>query len=277
MITSPTSAPTRYQHSDRERRIRQSTPWATITLILVNLAMYVGELQRKSFQATMAMVGDKTSGPDGSLLFHSVPFPPAGFHNVGVTNGEWYRLFTANFIHAIPPGSTFGFVHILFNMVALWQLGPVLEYVLGRVRFVALYVISGLGSSVFCYLLAPHQESFGASGAVFGLVAAYFVLSRKQSGSAQLPGGSPMLICYLVWFVLSMRFTSWQGHLGGLVTGLAVAAVLAYAPRAANQVRIQVAGIAVVVVLLTAAVAVQASAQKADLAKPASTNSAANT
>jgi membrane associated rhomboid family serine protease len=249
------------------RAVNQGKPWVTTTLILLNLAMYAGELQDKVFQLRFALVGDGTmAGANGDILYHTVPFAGPNVHQVGVTNGEWYRLITSNYIHALPTGSTFGITHILFNMLALWQLGPVLEHELGRVRFAALYTFCGLGGSALVYLLAPDALTFGASGAVFGLVGAYFVISRKRS--VGFPGGQQMLIYYVVWMVLSMRVTSWQGHLGGLITGVALGAVLAYAPRV-NQALLQSVGFVAVAAVLTAAVAVQYSKQKADLPAPA--------
>lgn len=243
------------------RAVQQGKPWVTITLILLNLAAYAGELQDKAFQNRFALIGDATMLPNGNLL-HTLPLSGPQIQQVGVTNGEWYRLLTSNYIHAMPSQATFGITHILFNMVALWQLGPALEYMLGKVRFAAVYTFCGLGGSVLAYLLAPHALSFGASGAVFGLVGAYFVLSQKRG--VFMPGGQQMLIYYVIWMVLSSRITSWQGHLGGLVTGAVLGAVLAYAPRA-KQAFVQTVGFVAVAAVLAAATGVGYSKQKADL------------
>ncbi|PZF93402.1 rhomboid family intramembrane serine protease [Micromonospora deserti] len=175
----------------------------------------------------------------GGVLGHAsyVPFGPAH----GVAAGEWYRLVTAMFLH-------YGVVHLLLNMWALWVLGRELEAVLGRARFLALYLISGLGGNVAVYLLnAPNQPpTVGASTAIFGLFAAIFVIMRRlgRDTSAILP----ILIINLV-FTFTVPGISIAGHLGGLVTGAVMALVLAYAPRMRRSL-FQFAGGAVVVVAL---------------------------
>ncbi len=114
--------------------------------------------QRAAFVAQMA-----SSRVESDLVMWS----PA------VANGELYRLITSAFLHN-------GITHILFNMFALFVVGPPLEIWLGRLRFGALYVLSALGGSVLVYLLAPLDAATeGASGAVFGLFAATFVVAQK--------------------------------------------------------------------------------------------------
>jgi membrane associated rhomboid family serine protease len=98
---------------------------------------------------------------------------------VGVAHGEWYRLITSAFLHQPPGNGVFGLTHILFNMSSLWVLGQAVEVNLGRVRYLALYLISALGSSVLAYLISPEQPALGASGAIFGLAGAYFMLTRR--------------------------------------------------------------------------------------------------
>jgi membrane associated rhomboid family serine protease len=143
-----------------------------------------------------------------------------------VAQGEWYRLVTSVFVH-------YGIAHILFNMWALWAVGPQLEQWLGRLRFGVLYGLSGLGGSVLVYLLSPlNSASAGASGAIFGLFGATFVLLRRLRVDAR--GIMAVIVINLViTFVIpliSAQAISWQAHVGGLVTGTAVAAIFAYAP-----------------------------------------------
>jgi membrane associated rhomboid family serine protease len=172
------------------------------------------------------------------------------------TVAEPWRMITGAFLHS--PSQLF---HIVFNMLALWLTGPYLEGLLGRARFVALYLLSAFGGSVFLLLLAnpnnPEQwfrGAYGASGAVFGLFAALFVVNRRlrleTAGIAVMIG-----INAVIGFIPGYNI-AWQAHLGGLVTGLLAGAVLAYAPRE-RRTAFQVAGLVAVLVLLLAAVAVK--------------------
>ncbi|MET0900929.1 MAG: rhomboid family intramembrane serine protease [Mycobacterium sp.] len=150
-----------------------------------------------------------------------VLWPPA------VADGELYRLVTSAFLH-------YGITHLLFNMWALYVVGPPLEQVLGRVRYGALYGLSALGGSVLVYLLSPlNSATAGASGAVFGLFGATFVVAKRLNLDVK---SVLMLIGLNVAFTLvvpliSSQNISWQGHLGGLVAGGLVAAAFVYAPR----------------------------------------------
>ncbi|WP_250739102.1 rhomboid family intramembrane serine protease, partial [Actinomyces sp. 186855] len=144
-----------------------------------------------------------------------------------VALSEPWRFLTTAFLHS-------SLMHLAFNMWALWVTGTTLEPVLGRWRFGTLYALSALGGSVMVYLLAsPSGPSWwtgtvGASGAVFGLFAALFVIQRRF-------GRDTSAIVGLLAVNLVISFTaaaiSWQGHLGGLLTGGAVAALFAWAPR----------------------------------------------
>ena len=120
--------------------------------------------------------------------------------------------------------------HIGFNMLALWVLGPQLELAIGRARFLALYLLSGLAGSALVYWAAPvNQSTLGASGAVFGLMAALLVVAFKVKADYQ-----QILIWIGINAVLTFVFGfSWQGHLGGFLGGLAIAGILVYAPRPA--------------------------------------------
>jgi membrane associated rhomboid family serine protease len=147
---------------------------------------------------------------------------------VAVAHHQWYRLVTSAFLHE-PGLGGFGPAHIIFNMWALILVGPALEQMLGRVRFLAVYLLSALGGSVFFYFFAaPDQPALGASGAIFGLFGAWFVLSRRL----RLDSRS---IVFLIVLNLAISFAvpsiAWQDHVGGLVTGMVVTAAYAYAPR----------------------------------------------
>lgn len=169
----------------------------------------------------------------------------AGLFTSGYFEPEPWRMVTSMFAH-----STSFIGHIAFNMYALYICGRVLEPMLGRLRFLALYLVSGLGGSVAVLLITdPRVPVLGASGAVFGLFAAMFVLLRAR-------GGQSMQIVILIAINLVIGFVfpgiAWEAHVGGLVLGGATAAVIAYAPKRNNQAVMQWAGIALLVLLLVA-------------------------
>ncbi|WP_408897541.1 rhomboid family intramembrane serine protease [Nocardioides sp. R1-1] len=165
----------------------------------------------------------------------------------GVSDGGLWELLTSLFVHVQP-------LHLGFNMLALWVLGPQLESVLGRARYLALYLLAGLAGSVAVYWLsAEFGTTLGASGSVFGLMGALVVVGIKLGGNVQ---------GLLFWIGLNLVITfavpnvSWQGHFGGLLGGAAIAAVLVYAPRE-RRTAVQVAGLGAITVLLLAAVALR--------------------
>lgn len=155
---------------------------------------------------------------------------------------QWYRLITSAFLHANPE-------HILLNMVTLAIVGPPVEAELGRTRFGALYLVAALGGSVASYLLSPQNElGVGASGAIFGLMGAYFVLARRRRWDT-----TTILVLIVINLIFSFADSGidWRAHIGGLVTGAAVAYGLAHTAelrRGASQAAQVVAGSAVVVV-----------------------------
>ena len=164
---------------------------------------------------------------------------------VGVSDGEWYRLLTAAFVHQ-------QIWHLGLNMYALWILGRMLEPVLGRWRFVALYVLSALGGSA-ASLLAPDVISYGASGAVFGLMGALFVVLRRfgRDVTAVL-----VILAINVVFGFVVPGIDWRAHFGGLITGAVLAFVFAHAPRA-HRTLVSVAACIAMLVLIVGIVALR--------------------
>jgi membrane associated rhomboid family serine protease len=143
-------------------------------------------------------------------------------------------------------------------MLALWILGPQLEMALGRIRYLGLYLLSGLVGSAAVYLLTPEfTPTLGASGAIFGLMGALLVIAYKQRADvSQL----------LIWIGINAALTffaganiSWQGHVGGFVGGITLAGVLAYSPRE-RRTAYQVAGFAGVTILVALAFALRTAA-----------------
>lgn len=181
--------------------VRQGVPVVTYTLLAANIAVFV-------LQMTSRMVQYKFSLLPGA-----------------VAAGEYYRLITSAFIH-------YGLVHILFNMWALYVLGPPLERYLGRLRFASLYLLSALGGSVVVYLFSsPMTGTGGASGAIFGLFAATIVAARRLNLDVRWLVG--LVVVNLV-LTFSIPGISWQGHIGGLITGALVGAAYVYPPRASR-------------------------------------------
>lgn len=161
------------------------------------------------------------------------------------TYAEPWRMITALFVHS--QNSPF---HILFNMYSLFVFGPILERQLGRLRFLALYLISGFGGSVAVLLISPQTAVVGASGAIFGLLGAYFVIQRRL-------GGNNVQLVIVIGLNLVIGFVipgiAWVAHVGGLIAGAAVALVY-LRTRRAEQKALQamlVTGIVIALIALT--------------------------
>lgn len=183
-------------------KLRQAR--ATTALIAINAVLWVGQIL------------------PGSQLTQYLFFAPL------LTESEPWRMLTAGFVHD-PSGP----MHILLNMYSIFVFGTVLEPMLGRARFVALYLISIFGGSVaVLYLADPFSPVVGASGGFFGLMGAYFVVMRSiGASSTQMVG----LIAINLVFGFIIPGISWQGHVGGLLAGGAIASVYANTRRANQQ------------------------------------------
>ncbi|MEV7012988.1 rhomboid family intramembrane serine protease [Streptosporangium sp. NPDC051022] len=202
-----------------------ATPRVTWTLLVVNVLAYVAETL-----STNQVLGEFAM-------------------NAGaVAAGEWWRLFTGAFLHAPLAGGSLAITHIVFNMWALYAIGPELERRLGSLRFLALYLLSALGGSVAVYLVGI--AAVGASGAIYGLFGALFVVARRLGYDAR---GVLWLIGINAVLTFMVPNISWQGHLGGLITGALVGGILAYAP-AKNRNLFQWGGCAVLFVVFVALV-----------------------
>jgi membrane associated rhomboid family serine protease len=210
---------------------------ATVTwaLVALNVAMYLVEWAYPKIVDYLGLIG---SAYDPTV--HAV---------IGVAQGQDYRLLTSAFLHE-PGLAGFGPLHIIFNMWALILVGPALERLLGRLRFLAVYLLSALGGSVMYYLLAPVNElGLGASGAIFGLFGAWFVVSRRLRVDSRS-------IVFLIVLNLVISFAvagiAWQAHVGGLITGVLLTAAYAYAPRSRRTLVQATATLVVVAVLVIA-------------------------
>lgn len=211
----------------------------TMTLIGLNVAAFLltlatGGNSGRVFQAG-AMLSGSATDQGGNVL-------------TGVADGGYWRLLTSAFLHE-------GILHILFNMYALYLFGPFVERALGTWRFIATYLTMAVASSVFVYWLAPATTlTIGASGAIFGVfgLALVMLIRAKQDVRS-------LLALLAINAVISTQGNiSWQGHLGGFISGCVLGAAFAYAPRERRQtVQVLVfaamaVGIAVAVVARTA-------------------------
>lgn len=146
-----------------------------------------------------------------------------------VDQGEWWRLFTAMFLH-----SHSMVMHIFFNLYALWIFGPVLEHRFGSLSFAALYVASGLGGGALFQAFNEFAGAVGASSAIFGLFGALLTASYRQRHT---PAGRAVFTQLMILLAINaalplfVRFIAWEGHLGGLLVGIAVALAWERIPR----------------------------------------------
>lgn len=198
-------------------------------------------------RVTMALIGINVVvfavglvlGSSGELIRQYGMWP------VGIAlYGEWWRLLTAAFLHG-------GLLHIAFNMYVLYAIGPVLERALGSARYLVLYLLAAAGGSVASYAFsAPNTLSVGASGAIFGLMAALLVVGQRfRHDISQVA----ILLAVNIGIGFIVPGIDWRAHLGGALAGAAVAAVMAYAPKQSRVLwqTFGVLAVALVLILVT--------------------------
>jgi membrane associated rhomboid family serine protease len=182
---------------------------ATFVLIAINVAVYLAEI---------------ASGPGGLNTPGATLVTHYSLIGTSVAGGEWYRLLTGAFLHA-------SLTHIGFNMVALYFLGRLLEPAIGTTRFVFVYFASLFAGSLGALLLSgPDQLTLGASGAIFGIFGAAFVIARGRGLDS-----IARTIGVILLFNLAISFGDPQislgGHLGGLVAGVVCALAIVAGER----------------------------------------------
>ncbi|MDQ5973287.1 MAG: Rhomboid family intrarane serine protease [Actinomycetota bacterium] len=187
-------------------------PMVTYTLIGINLAVFLVQFT----VGINAVAGDYGMWPVGIAV-----------------GGEWWRLVTAAFLHG-------SFLHIAFNMYVLFALGPTLERILGHSRYLILYVLAAIGGGVASYVFSDMRTvSVGASGAIFGLMGALVVAGRRLRYDV-----TQVLVLLGINVVIGFIASGvdWRAHLGGLVTGALVAAIMVL-PSPRHRMAVQVGGI----------------------------------
>jgi membrane associated rhomboid family serine protease len=177
---------------------------ATYALIAINVIVFLVEI---------------TQGAGGLFAEQGSRFVfDFGLFGRSVAEGEWYRLLTSGFLHA-------SFIHIGFNMLLLYFLGRLLEPALGTPRFLVLYFASLLAGSLGALILEPNSLGIGASGAIFGLAGATFVIARGR-GMEALAGQVGFLILFNLFFSFASPNISIGAHVGGLIGGVICALVI---------------------------------------------------
>lgn len=203
----------------RARAVRwNATQGALVTrmLIAINVLVFLWMLS-DGLQGQLTGSGSITRHQIDFALFVG-PDPRYG----GIAAGDWYRIISSGFLH-------FGVLHIGFNMLLLWQLGNLLESGLGRTRFALLYVAALVGGSAGVVLTTPNAITGGASGAVFGLMAAATIgLQQRGINPFQTGIGATLVLNLLITFTIPG--VSIGGHIGGAITGAIVGYVMLH-PR----------------------------------------------
>jgi membrane associated rhomboid family serine protease len=213
-------------------------PVVTYGLIAVNVLAFLGSVL-------------SGSGVAGGSIGHSL-IVDGGLSRAGLDHGEVWRLVTSGFLHA-------GLFHLLFNMYALYILGSMLEPAIGSVRFALIYAVSLLAGSFGAVLLQKTGLTVGASGGVFGLMGAAFIIMRHR-------GVDPMQSGLGIWLVLNLAITfavpniSIGGHIGGLVGGVLAAFLLVQLPETVRLPKFVPMLVAIVVAAISVAGAMIVSA-----------------
>jgi membrane associated rhomboid family serine protease len=205
--------------------VRRRSGSVTNALIALNVAVFVAEIFSAKGQAGQMLGGNPINPLERRFGLWADNFFGGGH--------EYYRLLTAAFLHV-------DVIHIALNMYILWLLGPPLEHLLGRLRFIALYLTCALGGGALAYFTG--QGGVGASGAIFGLFSAFYLFSRRLGRDTR-----PILFLIVINLVFSFTVPGigYWDHLGGLAAGAIVGAGYAYAPRGRWFAWTQTAGVAV--------------------------------
>ena len=138
-----------------------------------------------------------------------------------IDKGQVWRLITCAFLHG-------GLIHIFFNMYALKILGPEIEYVYGKVKYLVIYLLSAIAASIFSYIFGPQSVSVGASGAIFGLFGAMLIFGikhRKQMGKAYMMNILQVIFVNVIIGISSSNIDN-AAHFGGLIVGALIALLL---------------------------------------------------
>ena len=201
---------------------------ATIGLIAINVIVFLIEL---------------AGGGTGSLSGGGTVIHDAGLRGPDVANGDWWRIISSGFLHA-------GFLHLLLNMYVLYIAGSILEPGIGTPRFLGIYFVSLIAGSLGALVVDPNSLTVGASGAIFGLMAAVVVIARGR-GVEQLASQFGLFIVLNLVLTFSISGISVGGHIGGLIGGTVAALLVLFVERRMRGRRVgfglELAGIVVMI------------------------------
>ncbi len=203
--------------------LRGSVPVLTRILIAINVGVFIAEA---AVTKGRSLGGEIDSfSVHGGLIANAVKLNSGGTGDlIGVAHGQVWRLVSAGFLH-------YGLIHIAFNMYALYILGTWLERSAGRGRLAAVYSVALLAGSLGALILSPNSLTAGASGAIYGLMGAFFAAGRTQGISIRQ---SPLfgILLLNLFLTFGLGGLSIGGHLGGLAGGALAGWVLFdWAPR----------------------------------------------
>lgn len=219
-------------------KLKLLTPYALWTYFIVAICTLV--------YLAMGVFGgfESLSAPNGvTLLRFGADFGPL------VAAGEWYRIITSAFVHI-------GFIHILFNMAILWQIGNFVERLYGNMLFLVVYLGSAVAGSLMSLTANPVIISAGASGAIFGLYGALLAYMLRRRGSipmhmvAGIRNGAIAFIAFNLIYGMQAGIDNWchlGGLLGGFFLGVIVAPPFESEERTRNNAIMAVLGAAIVV------------------------------
>jgi membrane associated rhomboid family serine protease len=213
----------------RVRTTRRAANVVTIALVAINVGVYLAELA----------AGGTVSGTGNWIFEHGALVGPL------VGHGDWWRLITAAFLH-------YGPLHLAMNMYGLYLAGSLLEHVIGSWRFLVLYLASGIAGSAGALLLNPQSFTVGASGAIFGIFGALFVLERARhiATGGQIAG----LIVINLILTFAVPNISVGGHVGGLIGGVVLMWLLLEFRNSRNS-NVQTLAAAAAVVVISVVIA----------------------
>lgn len=202
-----------------EQPVQQSvavrpTSIVTLSLIAINVLIFL----------LMVVKGVSPAGPSGEdLLSWGANFGPL------TLNGQWWRLFTACFLH-------FGIVHLAFNMYVLYQVGMTTELLYGRAKYILIYILAGIAGNLVSVYVHPFSVGAGASGAIFGVYGAFlgFLLTRRsvipKQAMAQMVKSAAFFLGINLVYGLASTNTDLSAHVGGLVIGFVLGCTLSVRP-----------------------------------------------
>jgi membrane associated rhomboid family serine protease len=225
----------------------------TMTLIAINVLVYFAELAAGgSINGTGNWIyrhgallanGVYSNGNLIGIPANQISQLPPGYTVVGVSQGEWWRLLSSAFLH-------YGPLHLALNMVSLYFAGSILEQVIGRWRFLLLYLVSGLAGAAGALIWSPNAATAGASGAIFGILGALFILERRGNIATGGQVAALIVLNLVITFAYSSSI-SVGGHLGGLVAGVLL--MLAFVRfRYSTQLSLVAAGVMAVAAIVVA-------------------------